>query len=419
MKIVMIGGGIVGLATAHALLEKYPMFQVTLIEKEDVLASHQTGNNSGVVHSGVYYKPGSLKAQNCTLGKRMLLKFCDQYDVPYEACKKVLVATHEDEFATLKELKKRGDANGVLNEEISKEELKEIEPHAAGLKALLIPECHIINFKKVAEALSQDFKAKGGSIRLGEKVENLRFSFPRWSIETSKTTERCDYVINCAGLYSDKIAKMALPHHEIPCRILPFRGEYYMLQRKNLVKGLIYPVPNPKLPFLGVHLTRMIDGKVEAGPNAVLATAREGYQKSRFVLSEFVETIAYPGFWKLSRKYWKTGLFELHRSFSKKAFTKSLQRLVPEITESDLIPGGSGVRAQAIRPNGALVDDFLILQDEHSMHVLNAPSPAATSSLSIGKTIVDKLEFEEWILKRSTTLSNARAETESPQLSAP
>ncbi len=419
MKIVIIGGGIVGLATAHSLIEKFPDFKITLLEKESTLAAHQTGNNSGVVHSGIYYKPGSLKAKNCVEGKQKLLEFCNKHDVPYEQCKKVLIATQEKELPTLKKLKRRGDANGVKVEEISSEELKEVEPHAAGLKALLVPECQIIDYKQVAMALARDFEKKGGVIRKNERVEHLHFSFPRWIIETSQKTERCDFVINCAGLYSDRIARMALPDRKIPCQILPFRGEYYMLKKDTLVKGLIYPVPNPKLPFLGVHLTRMIDGRVEAGPNAVLATAREGYTKSNFVMYEFAETVSYPGFWKLSMKYWKTGMYEMYRSVSKKAFTKSLQRLVPEIQAEDLVHGGSGVRAQAVRPDGKLVDDFLILQDEHSMHVLNAPSPAATSSLSIGQTIVGMLDFEEWSYRQSTIFQKGPAETEHPLQSAP
>ena len=419
MKIVIIGGGIVGLATAHALIKKFPTFKVTLLEKESTLAAHQTGNNSGVVHSGIYYKPGSLKAKNCVDGKQMLLEFCDQHNISYEQCKKVLIATRKEEFSTLKELKRRGSANGVKVEEISSEQLKEIEPHAAGLKALLVPECQIIDYKQVSRALAKDFEEKGGVIRTNERVEHLHYSFPRWIIETSQKTQRCDFVINCAGLYSDRIAKMALPDKKIPCQILPFRGEYYMLKKKSLVKGLIYPVPNPKLPFLGVHLTRMIDGSVEAGPNAILATAREGYAKSDFLMHEFVETLSYPGFWKLSMKYWKTGMYEMYRSISKKAFTKSLQRLVPEIQAEDLTLGGSGVRAQAVRPNGKLVDDFLILKDEYSMHVLNAPSPAATSSLSIGQTIVGMLEFEEWSHRQSTSLQKGPVETGHPMRSVP
>ncbi|MCB1109736.1 MAG: L-2-hydroxyglutarate oxidase [Chlamydiia bacterium] len=417
MKITIIGGGIVGLATAYALIEKYPTFEVIILEKETDVAKHQTGNNSGVVHSGIYYKPGSLKAKNCVEGKKKLLDFCDLYDVPYQQCQKVLVASRHEELPTLQELKRRGEANGVLVEELSQEELREVEPHAAGLKALLVPQCQIIDYTRVANALAQAIQEKGGTIHTGEKVSHLHFSFPHWTIETSKKTEMCNFIINCAGLYCDKIAKMALPDKQLPCKILPFRGEYYLLQKQELVKGLIYPVPNPKLPFLGVHLTRMIDGSVEAGPNAVLATAREGYTKSDFVWRETAETLTYPGFWKLSRKYWKTGVYEMYRSLSKKAFTKSLNRLVPAIQMDDLVPGGSGVRAQAVLPNGRLVDDFLILQDDYSMHVLNAPSPAATSSLSIGQTIVKKLDFEEW--KQTLFLQKGLAETASPLQSVP
>ncbi len=419
MKVVIIGGGIVGLATAHALIEKFPDFGITLLEKEPTLAAHQTGNNSGVVHSGIYYKPESLKAKNCLDGKKKLLEFCNKHDVPYEQRKKVLIATQEKELPTLKELKRRGDANGIKVEEISSEELKEIEPHAAGLKALFVPECQIIDYKQVAMALAKNFEKKGGVIRTNEQVEHLHFSFPRWIIETSQKTERCDFVINCAGLYSDRIARMALPDRKISCQILPFRGEHYILKKNSLVKGLIYPVPNLKLPFLGVHLTHMIDGRAEAGPNVVLATAREGYRKSNFVMHEFAETMSYPGFWKLSMKYWKTGMYEMYRSVSKKAFTKSIQRLVPEIQAEDLMDGGRGVRAQAIRPDGKLVDDFLILQDENSLHILNAPSSAATSSLSIGQIIVGMLDFAECSHRQSTTLQKDPVETEPPLQSVP
>lgn len=396
MKIMIIGGGIVGIATAYQLQKKYPSFHIIMIEKEQELATHQTGNNSGVVHSGVYYKPGSLKATNCVEGKKKLLAFCEEEGIPYQKCSKVLVATREEELAPLQELKRRGDANGVKVEKISSDALREIEPHVSGISALLVPECHIIDYSSVALGLAKAFERCGGEIHRGEKVEHLHYSFPRWIIETDAKTYSPDFVINCAGLYSDRIAKMALPEKDLPCKILPFRGEYYLLKKEKraLVNGLIYPVPNPKLPFLGVHLTRMISGSVEAGPNAVLATAREGYKKSDFVLKDFSDALSYSGFWKLGMKYWKTGLYEIYRSFSKQAFVKSLKRLVPEIEIDDLVEGGSGVRAQAITKNGKLVDDFLIIQDEHSLHVLNAPSPAATSSLSIGQTIVDRLSFQ-------------------------
>ncbi|MCP5503961.1 MAG: L-2-hydroxyglutarate oxidase [Chlamydiales bacterium] len=395
MKIMIIGGGIVGLATAYQLQKKYPSFHVIIVEKEDEVATHQTGNNSGVVHSGIYYKPGSLKATNCVQGKKKLLDFCNEEGIAYELCPKVLVASRQEELATLQELKRRGDANGVKVEEISKEALRDIEPHVSGIAALHVPECHIIDYSEVALGMAQAFERNGGEIRRSEKVEYLHYSFPRWIVETNAGTYSPDFVINCAGLHCDRIAKMALPEQDLPCQILPFRGEYYLLkkEKRELVRGLIYPVPNPKLPFLGVHLTRMVNGNVEAGPNAVLATAREGYKKSDFVLKDFSDVLSYSGFWKLGMKYWKTGLYEMYRSFSKKAFVRSLQRLVPEIGMDDLEQGGSGVRAQAIMKNGKLVDDFLIIQDEHSLHVLNAPSPAATSSLSIGQTIVDRLSF--------------------------
>jgi L-2-hydroxyglutarate oxidase LhgO len=418
MKIIIIGGGIIGLATARALLKKFPKFKVTLLEKEPEIARHQTRNNSGVVHSGIYYKPGSLKAKNCTLGKKMLLDFCDEMGVPYENTHKVLVATKREELTTLKELYKRGGQNAVEVKEISKEELLEIEPHAAGLKGLLVPKCQIIDYSKVSAALAKDIEERGGSFLLGEKLTYLRYSFPRWVIETLKQTHTCDFVINCAGLYSDSIAKMALPNAQIPCQILPFREEYYELKKPSLVKGLIYPMPNPRLPFLGAHLNKMSDGKVEAGPNTVLATAREGYLKTSFSLKEFSETLTYSGFWKFTAKYFKTGIYEMHRSLRKKAFTKSLNLFVPEIQMEDLEPLRGGVRAQAVKKDGSLVDDFLIVQDTHSLHVLNAPSPSATSSLSIGQTIASMIEFEEWLPKHFSTSQSGQEEIESLQPSA-
>ena len=391
MKVFIIGGGIVGLATAYQLQKKFPSYEITLLEKEASLGFHQTGNNSGVVHSGIY---GSLKARNCVEGKKQLLTFCDTHNIPYAQCKKVLVATEKSELPTIKMLKKRGDSNGVAVKEISPEELREIEPYAQGIQALLVPKCQIIDYGQVAQKLGEVIQRNGGKILLNHRVESIRYAYPKWNIDTSKNTFTCDYLINAAGLYSDRIAEMALPDKELPCRILPFRGEYYLLKedKRNLVNGLIYPVPNPKLPFLGVHLTRMINGQVEAGPNAVLAMSREGYRKTDFILKDFTDTLSYSGFWKMSMKYWKTGAYEMYRSMSKNAFVKSLQRLLPSIDADSIIPGGSGVRAQAIKKDDSLADDFLILQDEVSLHVLNAPSPAATSSFSIGQTIVDRIK---------------------------
>lgn len=394
MKVIIIGGGIVGLATAYQLQKKFPSYEVTLLEKEASLGFHQTGNNSGVVHSGIYYKPGSLKAKNCVEGKKQLLRFCDEHDVPYAQRKKVLVATEKSELSTIKMLKNRGDSNGVDVKEISAEELHEIEPYAQGIKALLVPKCQIIDYGVVAQKLGQVIQENGGEILLNHRADSIHYSYPKWHIETNKKTFTCDYLINAAGLHSDRIAATALPHKDLPCRILPFRGEYYLLKedKRSLVNGLIYPIPNPKLPFLGVHLTRMINGNVEAGPNAVLALSREGYRKTDFILKDFAETLSYSGFWKMSMKYWKTGAYEMYRSMSKKAFVKSLQRLLPSIDTDSIIPGGSGVRAQAIKKNGSLADDFLIMQDDVSLHILNAPSPAATSSFSIGQTIADRIK---------------------------
>lgn len=385
---LMIGGGIVGLATAHKLLEAKPDLNILLVEKEDGLAKHQTGNNSGVIHSGLYYKPGSLKATNCIRGYDMLLEFAKQHSIPFDLCGKVVVATNKAQIPLLQNLYDRGIENG-LNKitRISQAELKEIEPHCAGVDALKVPYTGIIDYKEVSKKLGELIEKAGGQIMLSTKVLGIQQEGKGAIVKTDKGHFSARLIINCAGLYSDKIA--ALTHPDIQVRIIPFRGEYYMLrpEAQSLVKHLIYPVPDPNFPFLGVHFTRMIEGGIEAGPNAVFAFKREGYTKTSFDLKELWGSLSWPGFRKVATKYWKTGMGEYYRSFSKGAFTKALQELIPEVSEKDLVPAGAGVRAQACDKSGGLIDDFAFLEKDFIIHVLNAPSPAATSSLSIGKTI--------------------------------
>jgi L-2-hydroxyglutarate oxidase len=389
--IAIIGGGIVGLATGLKILNERPELKIALFEKEDQLAKHQTGNNSGVIHSGLYYKPGSLKATNCIRGYHELIDFCKAEKIPFEITGKVVVATREEQKPLLDTLLERGLANGLTGtRKITLEELKEYEPHCAGVAALHVPQTGIVDYYQVALAYGRKILQKGGEIFLSHKVLEIRSENTINHIETSKGKFEAKLVINCAGLYSDKVAK--LTDEQIKdVKIIPFRGEYYKLKqdKEYLVKNLIYPVPDPNFPFLGVHFTRMKKGGVEAGPNAVLAFRREGYKKSQISLPELSETLAWPGFQKVAAKYWKTGFGELYRSFSKSAFTKALQELIPEIQESDLVDGGAGVRAQACDRTGGLLDDFAIRESAHAINVLNAPSPAATSSLSIGGTVAE------------------------------
>lgn len=389
--LTIIGGGIVGLATALEVTQRYPRLRVAVLEKEERLAAHQTGHNSGVIHSGIYYKPGSLKAQTCVTGAKALVTFCDQHGIPYERCGKVVVATTAEELPRLEELHRRGTANGVAGMEmIGPERLRELEPHATGIKALHVPTTGIIDFPRVAQTYAKLVRERGGEIRLRHHVQRIVQSGEGLMLETSQGTVATQHVVNCGGLFCDRVARLAGASPDM--QIVPFRGEYYTLapHRRSLVKNLIYPVPDPALPFLGVHFTRTIDGRVEAGPNAVLAFAREGYKKSDFVPQDLRETLMFPGFWKMARRYWQTGMGEVVRSFSKAAFVKALQRLLPELTADDLQPGGSGVRAQAIASTGALVDDFAISVVGRALHVLNAPSPGATASLAIGQIIVEK-----------------------------
>ena len=386
--IVIIGGGILGLSTAMQLLERSPQWRVAVVEKEEELATHQTGHNSGVMHSGIYYRPGSHKAQFCVAGLNNMVKFCEENEIEFQQCGKVIVALHESELGRLQDLYERGTANGVPDLEIvGPERLKEIEPHTAGVRALWAPHTGIVDFTKVAAAFANKFHQAGGDIFTGAAVKKITRSTGSVALETTKGTLQAKYLINCAGLYADKVASMT--GENIGVRIIPFRGEYYTLRQEShhLVSGLIYPVPDPQFPFLGVHFTRNIKGHVEAGPNAVMALRREGYRKRDFSLGDSLGNLAYPGFWKMALKYWKIGMGEVYRSYSRRVFLRDLQRLLPEIQNSDLASGGSGVRAQAVARDGSLLDDFSIIQSGDAIHVLNAPSPGATSSLAIGDHI--------------------------------
>lgn len=386
--VVVVGAGIVGLSTALKIKEQKPELSVIVIEKEQNISSHQTGNNSGVIHSGIYYKPGSLKAENCIRGYHMLLEFCKEEAIPVELCGKVIVATRPDQVGQLEKLYQRGIDNGLAGlKYIGPEEIREREPHCAGIKGVFVPQTGIVNYKLVAEKIAARFIRLGGEVHTNQEAKEINVQAGRVEVVTPNKTYVCKLLINCAGLYCDKVAAMAGQNLDV--KIIPFRGEYYSIRhdRAHLVKNLIYPVPDPNFPFLGVHFTRRISGEIEAGPNAVFAFRREGYKRSSFKFSEFWESIAWKGFRKVAAKYWKTGMGEYYRSFSKAAFTRALQELVPEVTESDLVPAGAGVRAQACDREGGLIDDFYITEGEGCVHVLNAPSPAATSSLSIGLTI--------------------------------
>ena len=389
--VVLVGGGIVGLATGYKLIAARPDLKIAILEKESQLALHQTANNSGVIHSGLYYKPGSLKAINCIQGYHELVTFCEEEKIPYEITGKVVVATRDSQKPLLTMLLERGLENGLTGtRQISLEELKEYEPHCTGVGAIHVPQTGIVDYLQVALAYGRKIIQLGGAIFLDHKVLEINQKDSINYIETSKGTFQAKLVVNCAGLYSDKVARMNDASIN-DVKIIPFRGEYFKLkaEREYLVKNLIYPVPDPNFPFLGVHFTRMQKGGVEAGPNAVLAFKREGYKKTQVNFAELAETLTWPGFQKVAAKYWKTGIGELYRSFSKAAFTKALQELIPEIKESDLVEGGAGVRAQACDRTGGLLDDFAIRESEFAINVLNAPSPAATSSLSIGGTVAD------------------------------
>lgn len=394
--VVIIGAGIIGLGTAIKLLERVPHLKLAILEKEPQVATHQSGHNSGVIHQGIYYKPGSLKAKNCRKGVEELFRFCKEHNIPYQLCGKVIVATTKEELPRLDELERRGLANGVPDlQRISKERLKEIEPYAEGIEALYSPMTGIIDFVLVAKTYAKIAAQKGASLVLGAKVEKIEKSGRNIILKTPQGEFCAHYLINCAGFFADKVANQA--HKEI-CdkQIIPFRGEYYKLteEKKNMINGLIYPVPDPRFPFLGVHVTKMIDGSTEAGPNAVLALDREGYSKTSFSLRQCLDLAVYPGFWKMAAKYFSVGCYEFWRSHNKQAFVKDIQRLVPAIESRDLMPAGSGIRSQLVFRDGSLCDDFSIIERPGMIHVLSAPSPGATASLAIGQYIANQYPHE-------------------------
>lgn len=383
--VAVVGAGIVGLACARALLHRSPGLRLVVLEKEPEVAAHQTSHNSGVVHAGIYYRPGSLRARLCAEGARRMREFCEQHGLPFVAVGKVIVASREDEVPALQELFRRGQANGVPGLRwLSVEELREVEPHAAGVAALHSPATAITDFHRVAVQLAHLVEDSGALVVTGCRLVRARRRSEGFELATTRGVLLAKAVLNCAGLHSDRVARLLGARPGV--RILPFRGEYYVLrpERRGLVRGLIYPVPDPRFPFLGVHLTRTVQGEVEVGPNAVLAWAREGYRSRAFSLRDAWDAVSYSGFWGLARRYWKVGLYEQYRSWSRREFARSVRRLVPEVSEGDLVREGAGVRAQAVAPDGTLVDDFRIVMQPGAAHVLNAPSPAATASLAIG-----------------------------------
>jgi L-2-hydroxyglutarate oxidase len=389
--VAIVGGGIIGLATAYRLSQRYPAVRAIVLEKEREIAQHQTGHNSGVLHSGIYYKPGSLRAKNCREGKLAMQQFCDAENIPYELCGKVIVAVDASELPQLERIYERGQANGVRCALIDKERLREIEPHVRGVKAIHVPEAGIIDYRQVCERLAQRVIEHGGKVLTQARATAMFRRNGRMIVESTAGEVEARYVVTCGGLHSDRLTRLSGQTPTV--RIVPFRGEYYELKpsAQHLCRGLIYPVPDPNFPFLGVHFTRMIHGGVECGPNAVLAFAREGYYKTSFNLLDCLETLTYSGFLRLMARHWRAGMHELWRSLSKRAFVAALQRLVPEIRGEDLVSAPAGVRAQALTPQGELVDDFLIQESDLVINVCNAPSPAATASLNVGNLIVDKL----------------------------
>lgn len=390
--LAIVGGGIVGLATAMAATRRLPGRSVLVLEKEPKLAAHQTGNNSGVIHSGLYYKPGSLKASNCVRGRELLERFCSDHGVPFERCGKLVVATRPAQVASLEELERRGRANGLDGlVRLGPHELRDREPHVAGVAGLRVPQTGIVDYVRVAEAYATEIRQGGGELLTGTRLKRVRRLAGELLLETSTGELRCRFLVNCAGLHGDRVARRCGVDPVV--RIVPFRGEYYELvpDRRHLVRHLVYPVPDPAFPFLGVHFTRMICGGVEAGPNAVLALKREGYSRFSFAPGDALSTMLWPGFWRLARRYLRTGLAEQWRSLSKAAFVRALAELVPEITAADVRRSGAGVRAQALDRHGNLIDDFLLVDAERMVHVLNAPSPAATASIAIGETIADRI----------------------------
>ena len=399
LDVAIVGGGIVALATARALVERVPRARLAILEKEPRLAQHQTGHNSGVIHSGIYYKPGSYKARLCVEGARLMVEFCAAHGIRVERCGKVIVATRPDELPRLQTLYERGLANGVPGVGlVDAGRVRELEPHATALRGVHSPNTAIVDFKAVAAALARDLAAQGVALETGARVTAIARSTDGLVLHTTRGEWRAQGLVNCAGLHSDAVARLAGAAPGV--RIIPFRGEYYFLrpERRHLVRGLIYPVPDPEFPFLGVHFTRTVHGDVEAGPNAVLAFAREGYRFGRVHPGELLATLGYRGFWAMARRYWRTGAYEMYRSLSKGAFVRALQRLVPDLRPEDVSRGGAGVRAQAVSPDGSLVDDFRIVDSPGAIHVLNAPSPAATASLAIGRHVA-ALAAERFALK--------------------
>lgn len=392
MKITVIGGGIVGLASAYRMALRMPDVSVTVLEKEDRVGRHQTGNNSGVLHCGLYYKPGSMKARMAVNGIRQMVAFCQENGVPHEICGKLVVAVNEAQVVALNDLFDRGTRNGLEGlRRLGPEEMREIEPHVAGVAGIRVPQEGIVDYAAVCAAIVRKIGEAGGRVITAARVRRLRRAGKQWVAETPAGEFESDYIVNCAGLHCDRVSALTGRPREL--RIIPFRGEYFKIrpERQYLVRNLIYPVPDPRFPFLGVHFTRLIHGGIEAGPNAVLAFAREGYKKTDVSLPDLADTLTYPGFWKFLRRYPSMSFHELRRSFSRKLFCQSLQELVPEIRESDLATGGAGVRAQAIEPDGSLVQDFRFVDEPGALHLLNAPSPGATASLAIGDEVAARV----------------------------
>jgi L-2-hydroxyglutarate oxidase len=392
--IIIIGGGIVGLATAFQLSESHAAKRIAVLEKDGDIAQHQSSHNSGVIHSGIYYQPGSLRATNCKRGYDLLLRFCEKHDIPFEICGKIIVATTESERPVLEKILQKGIRNGLEGiRKISAEETREHEPHVRAVESIWVPQAGIIDYLDVARKYANLIQVNGHSVLCNQSVLKTIIKEKEIIVETATTVFTCKQLINCAGLYADKVALQNTK--DVPIKILPFRGEYYELkpEKRSLVNNLIYPVPNPDFPFLGVHFTRMIKGGIEAGPNAVLAFRREGYTNTQFNAGELMETLAYSGFRKLAKKYWRDGLMEMRRSYSKRLFVSALQKLIPEITMDDVVPGRAGVRAMACYPDGEMADDYIFADKGNVINVLNAPSPAATSSLAIGEVVASKFDF--------------------------
>lgn len=389
--VIIVGAGIIGLATAFALQQQHPGRRILVLDKEDRIAFHQSGRNSGVLHSGIYYKPGSLKSVTCRAGKREMEEFCERERVPYEICGKVIVAVNESERHALKALYERGSANGVRCELIDRTRLLELEPHTSGVAAIHVPETGIVDYVQVCDRLASRITDYGNRVLTGARLLKLTETSSQITAETTAGDFTAAFVVNCAGLQSDRVASLA--GGSSPARIIPFRGEYFKLRSEAayLCRRLIYPVPDPDFPFLGVHFTRTVSGAVECGPNAVLALAREAYRKTDFGISDLVGTVTYRGFMRLAARHWRAGAGEMWRSMSKPAFVSALRRLIPKITGSDLLPAPAGIRAQAVAPDGSLLDDFSFYETRRVLNVINAPSPAATASLAVGRMIADKL----------------------------